>query len=527
MRYHTPCRVLSAREELRDMNALRNGFAEASPYLRLFASALWMAWITIFYSGDCVVVPLGTAYATTSMAFPLSTIGIGFVLVVAASFPREAEALLGSRPVRILAAVLAAAGTVGVGFAGALPAWLLYLSAVISGISTGVVALIAACIHAELDTKSAIITSCLSLIAGTLLYAFSTMCAMYFSPGVVLAVAALLPALGIALGSLPGPQAAERGDDAALALSPSFWRIIVFCGMLLFVMSSVRAYYPQLIDSGDFSVSRGMVAAGLIICAALIACIAAVHPKTSSFARFFYLLLVLPVVALAPIAILGPGSSVSGAVGGIINGVVSMVAWALLASISSRSGMSPVRVFGFGYGVIALSMVAGFTVGDLFGEIISSQFNGLAGVLFLVVFVGAAMLLVHRRDIEASMTPTAAVLSELESLSGEDAEAAAPADVDVDAEGENAEVDEEADSPEAPRPGKFRQRCLLIAEEYGLSARETEVFLLLAKNKEARAIADELFVSFNTVRTHIKNIYMKLDVHNRRELQDVIDSFAK
>ena len=119
------------------MNALRNGFAEASPYLRLFASALWMAWITIFYSGDCVVVPLGTAYATTSMAFPLSTIGIGFVLVVAASFPREAEALLGSRPVRILAAVLAAAGTVGVGFAGALPAWLLYLSAVISGISTG------------------------------------------------------------------------------------------------------------------------------------------------------------------------------------------------------------------------------------------------------------------------------------------------------------------------------------------------------------------------------------------------------
>ncbi|MBQ3385882.1 MAG: helix-turn-helix transcriptional regulator [Eggerthellaceae bacterium] len=509
------------------MNALRNGFAEASPYLRLFASALWMAWITIFYSGDCVVVPLGTAYATTSMAFPLSTIGIGFVLVVAASFPREAEALLGSRPVRILAAVLAAAGTVGVGFAGALPAWLLYLSAVISGISTGVVALIAACIHAELDTKSAIITSCLSLIAGTLLYAFSTMCAMYFSPGVVLAVAALLPALGIALGSLPGPQAAERGDDAALALSPSFWRIIVFCGMLLFVMSSVRAYYPQLIDSGDFSVSRGMVAAGLIICAALIACIAAVHPKTSSFARFFYLLLVLPVVALAPIAILGPGSSVSGAVGGIINGVVSMVAWALLASISSRSGMSPVRVFGFGYGVIALSMVAGFTVGDLFGEIISSQFNGLAGVLFLVVFVGAAMLLVHRRDIEASMTPTAAVLSELESLSGEDAEAAAPADVDVDAEGENAEVDEEADSPEAPRPGKFRQRCLLIAEEYGLSARETEVFLLLAKNKEARAIADELFVSFNTVRTHIKNIYMKLDVHNRRELQDVIDSFAK
>lgn len=33
-------------------------------------------------------------------------------------------------------------------------------------------------------------------------------------------------------------------------------------------------------------------------------------------------------------------------------------------------------------------------------------------------------------------------------------------------------------------------------------------------------IAQELFVSVNTVKTHIKNIYRKLNVNNRREARD-------
>ena len=68
-------------------------------------------------------------------------------------------------------------------------------------------------------------------------------------------------------------------------------------------------------------------------------------------------------------------------------------------------------------------------------------------------------------------------------------------------------------------------KCARIAEDYGLSAREAEVFVLLAKNKEAKAIADELFISFNTARTHIRKIYGKLDVHSRRELMDLIEDY--
>ncbi|MEG0504364.1 MAG: helix-turn-helix transcriptional regulator, partial [Raoultibacter sp.] len=52
-------------------------------------------------------------------------------------------------------------------------------------------------------------------------------------------------------------------------------------------------------------------------------------------------------------------------------------------------------------------------------------------------------------------------------------------------------------------------------QRYGLSARETEVFELLAKGRNRVFISKALFISDNTTRTHMKNIYRKLDVHSQ------------
>jgi len=48
-----------------------------------------------------------------------------------------------------------------------------------------------------------------------------------------------------------------------------------------------------------------------------------------------------------------------------------------------------------------------------------------------------------------------------------------------------------------------------------LSGRETEVLRLLTTSLSTSEIADELVISVSTVRSHIKNIYAKLDVHSR------------
>jgi len=50
-----------------------------------------------------------------------------------------------------------------------------------------------------------------------------------------------------------------------------------------------------------------------------------------------------------------------------------------------------------------------------------------------------------------------------------------------------------------------------------LSQREMEILRLLVTDLTTPEIADELVVSVSTVRSHIKNIYSKLDAHSRFE----------
>jgi DNA-binding CsgD family transcriptional regulator len=54
------------------------------------------------------------------------------------------------------------------------------------------------------------------------------------------------------------------------------------------------------------------------------------------------------------------------------------------------------------------------------------------------------------------------------------------------------------------------------AAEEGLSERELEVLRLLATELSGPEIAQQLFVSVNTLRTHTKHIFAKLDVNTRR-----------
>ena len=54
--------------------------------------------------------------------------------------------------------------------------------------------------------------------------------------------------------------------------------------------------------------------------------------------------------------------------------------------------------------------------------------------------------------------------------------------------------------------------------QQGISMREEEIIEQLVQGKTNREIAEHLFISTNTVKTHIKNIYGKLKVSNRVQL---------
>lgn len=65
-------------------------------------------------------------------------------------------------------------------------------------------------------------------------------------------------------------------------------------------------------------------------------------------------------------------------------------------------------------------------------------------------------------------------------------------------------------------------RIARLIAGFGLTRREAEVALMLAEGKSKVAIAELLVLSENTVRSYAKNAYMKMDVHSKRELQQVI-----
>lgn len=70
----------------------------------------------------------------------------------------------------------------------------------------------------------------------------------------------------------------------------------------------------------------------------------------------------------------------------------------------------------------------------------------------------------------------------------------------------------------------IKSEYLLSATETGvsgfgnqLSQRENEVMALILDGLSNREIAERLFISLATVKTHINNIYKTLEVKNRRE----------
>lgn len=56
-----------------------------------------------------------------------------------------------------------------------------------------------------------------------------------------------------------------------------------------------------------------------------------------------------------------------------------------------------------------------------------------------------------------------------------------------------------------------------IQTDYKLSIREKEILHLLVEGHNHKEIAIQLYISWETVRSHVKNIYEKMQVHSRTE----------
>jgi len=63
----------------------------------------------------------------------------------------------------------------------------------------------------------------------------------------------------------------------------------------------------------------------------------------------------------------------------------------------------------------------------------------------------------------------------------------------------------------------FKKYIPLKNNNYALTKREIEILNLLVEGIDNHAISDKLFISFDTVRNHIRHIYEKLQVHSKSQ----------
>lgn len=79
----------------------------------------------------------------------------------------------------------------------------------------------------------------------------------------------------------------------------------------------------------------------------------------------------------------------------------------------------------------------------------------------------------------------------------------------------------------AHRDTPWRRTCNEVARIYRLSPRETEIFLLIAKGRNAEYVQQKLVISTHTAKTHIANIYHKLGVHSSQEMLSLVEDYKR
>lgn len=173
------------------------------------------------------------------------------------------------------------------------------------------------------------------------------------------------------------------------------------------------------------------------------------------------------------------------------NTLFDVVAWVVLIAASSRNLKASVAIFAWGRGVSGIGTVLGAAIGVWAYEAFGSDARIVATVqgAIILVFVGYALIGLRKfsfADTIAGVTPAVEIV---------------------------------AQAPE----NQFEDRCRQIAQRYGLTARELEVFMMLARGRDRTYIQEQLTVSRNTVKAHVKHIYAKLGIHAHQDLIDLVE----
>lgn len=523
------------------------------PYLRFLGLGAWWAWIWLCYSSVEIMRLFPEAARTSNVAlmYFFSTAAIAVTVALAALLWKRTTRLLDASGFVVAAGAVAAAATLALAYSGGAGSGagvLFGVSAVVSGVATGALCLKVGRVYGTVNLGDALVSGALSLVFAALLY----FCGLGVPDQWRLLFIALLPVASALLLSL-NPRdpygASSTPPEDPMAMTPEvsrlYRKLAAASAFIAFTAGVGKGISSIQSSSAQFSFDGAVIVMCIAVLGVVIAAVANRDYATKRGTRLVYTALMVLGIAMMlatcfglPIIYLSIGKE-----------TLWLVLSCLMAYMAFRFELSSVRAFGIGQAVYFLGSTAGWALGyaiaPYYGESMVRMGVGV-GMAFLVVLV--LVYLFTEQDIKQILelssareaADRAAVAMALAASGGVsvkgDISAKESTSVEGDASSERgfAPIPDSAlalapapvpipDPVESPVDSEPVLRPDRAADPiYGLSKRELEVMMLFAKGRSANWIADHLVLSKNTVRTHLRAVYAKLDVHTRQELLDFL-----
>lgn len=181
----------------------------------------------------------------------------------------------------------------------------------------------------------------------------------------------------------------------------------------------------------------------------------------------------------------------------------------IIATVSIRTheeGLSPLLAFGLAQGIISFVVALSSILGKCLFALDPSNdaVRAIHTIAILALLIAMTHIAETNRPKNALESPLALTDSTQNTTQTKSAAHAIVANPEIADEGSAESLKE-------------------ISNKYGLTMREFEVLGYLAKGRSYPRIAEELFITTGTVKTHARHIYEKLGVKTKQELIDFVE----
>lgn len=538
---------------------------EQWPALKLVGFGFYYAWIWVSYNSNVLVFPSAASDLppdTISLTYLVSTLALGVALVPLSLVRPLTRRLVGSNLLLIAVAVVVGAATVGTYASSSLGAdanLYLIVSAALTGAGTSVIVLRFGVVYSKAPVREAAMYTAASFVFAAMIYFM----AVGLPDPVGMVFTALLPVLAV-VSTLTNPEWSDEGEggrpEGPVPLRRFFVRLLVAVAVFSVVVGVSRGFSVPHSSISSLNADGALIIFSTAVVAGVLFVVVGLLRRQFDVSRLYYPIIIAVAAGILVTPLLG-GTGFGSQFITVAYNCFVLVIWCLLAYVAYSSRLSPILVFGLGRGASALGTTFGWLAGL---EIVRSQGDGslsleVISVAMVFALLVVSMLVLNDRLIGDALRPEERIRGDAAEVPAQGAGSAGEAafadrrgaeDRRSAADGEGAwdggtgrsgasemgEVGEMggagaslADgSPGGAaagerRSGPYRMRCDAVAEHYGLSPRERDVFDLLVRGRSIDYIAQNLTISFNTAKSHIRHIYVKTDVHSRQELIDLID----